>query len=222
MATTARSWKIRNDTATRPVGVVVVRRSDSILSTMAVELSDTSSPVKTAVCHSTSATRSAPVTSTALSPTWMAPPPRISTASWRIRSRLNSIPIVNRSRDDPDVGRLVDQLQIVDEGEPVRADDGSGDEETDDRNGADAGRQIGDDRSRDDEDGELLEQRRGGGGDDHGPLRIWSRSSDPVRRGGGFGRVVSRTGRNRGTRSGGGCHPRGRGRRRSRRPRGRT
>ncbi len=43
--TTARSWKIRNATATSPTGVLVSPRPDSNFRTMAVELSDTRHPV---------------------------------------------------------------------------------------------------------------------------------------------------------------------------------
>ncbi len=101
IATTARSWKMRNETATRPVGVVDVRRSASIFNTMAVELSETRRPVNTAVRHSTSAASRIPVTMPVLRPTWMAPPPRIRPASWRRRVRLNSMPMVNSSRTTP-------------------------------------------------------------------------------------------------------------------------
>ena len=45
MITTARSWKIRNDTATSPTGDSVSLRPDSSFNTIAVELSETRQPV---------------------------------------------------------------------------------------------------------------------------------------------------------------------------------
>jgi hypothetical protein len=101
MTTTARSWKIRNETATSPTGELVSRRPESNFNTMAVELNDTRHPVKTALRASTPNAMHPPATRPAVSRTWVAPPPNSSEPSDRSRSTLSSSPMPNSRKITP-------------------------------------------------------------------------------------------------------------------------
>ena len=84
-----------------PGSVLVSPRLPRSLSTMAVDESATRKPVNNPACHDTPKASKIPIVASAVRPTCMPPPPKISFLIRASFSRLNSMPMVKSSKITP-------------------------------------------------------------------------------------------------------------------------